>query len=402
MKVKTSTLVMLGILYCLACQCKWLIILGLNGAIWLHAERMIYVVLFLYCRFGKNVYPVIQPYYKKIDRGISIIFVIGLLEYIYTVAYVGTDSRIAIENSVYAYIKLLAVYPLLYLFVLGGYQKMEKAIVLICGSSMLYQAVVALLYNTRGVVMSNSLIADDEWIRNGNIRLGSTCLIWVLFVLWFCKMVNESNILKKSKDIFLSAFAIVFMILVNQSRSLYVAAIGAVMLVYLFHERSSKRKIVAVLALFAFLVAFTQSPIFNSFMESFSKGGADDTLTGRLELLGLIQQTSRNAIFGFGFIGSTVQLFRYMFYFIDYGIIGDWLQLGIFAGTLYLVTCIILLQNAVKLSKQRGFGFDFTVGVLGFLFIGAIGFTVLSTARNFAIPIILAISQYSTIGSIEE
>lgn len=402
MKVKTRTLVMLGILYCLACQCKWLIILGLNGAIWLHAERMIYVVLFLYCRFGKKVYPVMQPYYKKIDRGISIIFVIGLLEYIYTVAYVGTDSRIAIENSVYAYIKLLAVYPLLYLFVFGGYQKVEKAIVLICGSSMLYQAAVALLYNTRGVVMSNSLIANDEWIRNGNIRLGSTCLIWVLFVLWFCKMVNESNILKKSKDIFLSAFAIVFMILVNQSRSLYVAAIGAVMLVYLFHERRSKGKIVAVLALFAFLVAFTQSPIFNSFMESFSKGGADDTLTGRLELLGLIQQTSRNAIFGFGFIGSTVQLFRHMFYFIDYGIIGDWLQLGIFAGTLYLVTCIILLQNAVKLSKQRGFGFDFTVGVLGFLFIGAIGFTVLSTARNFAIPIILAISQYSTIGSIEE
>ena len=402
MKVKTRTLVMLGILYCLACQCKWLIILGLNGAIWLHAERMIYVVLFLYCRFGKKVYPVMQPYYKKIDRGISIIFVIGLLEYIYTVAYVGTDSRIAIENSVYAYIKLLAVYPLLYLFVFGGYQKVEKAIVLICGSSMLYQAAVALLYNTRGVVMSNSLIANDEWIRNGNIRLGSTCLIWVLFVLWFCKMVNESNILKKSKDIFLSAFAIVFMILVNQSRSLYVAAIGAVVLVYLFHERRSKGKIVAVLALFAFLVAFTQSPIFNSFMESFSKGGADDTLTGRLELLGLIQQTSRNAIFGFGFIGITVQLFRHMFYFIDYGIIGDWLQLGIFAGTLYLVTCIILLQNAVKLSKQRGFGFDFTVGVLGFLFIGAIGFTVLSTARNFAIPIILAISQYSTIGSIEE
>ena len=162
---------MLGILYCLACQCKWLIILGLNGAIWLHAERMIYVVLFLYCRFGKNVYPVMQPYYKKIDRGISITFVIGLLEYIYTVAYVGTDSRIAIENSVYAYIKLLAVYPLLYLFVFGGYQKVEKAIVLICGSSMLYQAAVALLYNTRGVVMSNSLIANDEWIRNGNIRL---------------------------------------------------------------------------------------------------------------------------------------------------------------------------------------------------------------------------------------
>ena len=122
-------------------------------------------------------------------------------------------------------------------------------------------------------------------------------MIWVLFVLWFCKMVNESNMLKKSKDIFLSAFAIVFMILVNQSRSLYVAAIGAVMLVYLFHERRSKGKIVTVLALFAFLIAFTQSPIFNSFMESFSKGGADDTLTGRLELLGLIQQTSRNAIF---------------------------------------------------------------------------------------------------------
>lgn len=402
MKVKTSTLVMLGILYCLACQCKWLIIIGLDGAIWFHAERIMYVILFLYCRFGKNVYPVMQPYYKKIDRGIGAIFIIGLLEYIYTVAYVGADSQIAIENSAYAYIKLLAVYPLLYLLVFSGYQKVERAIVFICGSSMLYQAVVALLYNTRGVVLSNSLIANDEWIRNGNIRLGSTCLIWVLFVLWLCRMVNESNILKKSKDIFLSAFAIIFMILVNQSRSLYVAAIGAAMLVYLFHERRSKGKIVAVLVLFIFVVAFTQSSIFNSFMASFSKGGADDTLTGRLELLGLIRQTSRSSIFGFGFIGSTIQLFSHIFYFIDYGLIGDWLQLGIFAGTLYLVTCIILIQNAIELSKHKGFGFDFTVGALGFLFVGAIGFTVLSTARNFAIPIVLAISQYSTIDSSEE
>ena len=57
------------------------------------------------------------------------------------------------------------------------------------------------------------------------------------------KIVDNYKMLKKSKDIFLSAFAIVFMILVNQSRSLYVAAIGAVMLVYLFFLGRSQKDI---------------------------------------------------------------------------------------------------------------------------------------------------------------
>lgn len=393
---------MLGLLYCIIMQCKWFNIIGLNDAIWFHVERILYFLLFLYCRFDRNVYSTMKPYYKKIDLGMIAIFIIGLFEYIYTVVFTGTDNQVVIENSVYAYIKLLAVYPLLYLLVFYGYKKVEGVIVLICASSMFYQAIVAVLYNTLGIVISTNLIANNEWVRNGNIRLGSTCLIWVLFILYFCRMINESDFSKKCKDLFLSAFAIFFMIFVNQSRSLYVAAIAAATSVYLFHERRSKGKIVAILILFVFVVAFTQSSIYYSFVASFSKGGVDDTLTGRLELLTLIQQTSRSSIFGFGFIGSTIQLFSYIFYFIDYGMIGDWLQLGIFAGTLYLVTCIILLQNALKLSKNKGFGFDFTIGVLGFLFVGMIGFTVLAPARNFAIPIILALSQYRAIGNFKE
>lgn len=393
---------MLGLLYCIIMQCKWFNIIGLDDSIWFHVERILYILLFLYCRFDSNMYTTMKPYYKKIDLGLIVIFIIGLFEYIYTVLYTGTDNQIAIENSVYAYIKLLAVYPMLYLLVFGGYKKVERVIVLICGSSMFYQAIVAVLYNTRGIVISTNLIVNNEWVRNGNIRLGSTCLIWVLFILCFCRMLNESDFSKKSKDLFLSAFAIFFMIFVNQSRSLYVAAIAAGTLIYLFHERRSKGKIVTVLILFAFVVAFTQSSIFYSFVASFSKGGVDDTLTGRLELLTLIQQMSRSSIFGFGFIGSTIQLFSYIFYFIDYGMIGDWLQLGIFAGTVYSVTFIILLQNVLKLSKNKGIGFDFTIGVLGFLFVGMIGFTVLSPSRNFAIPIILAISQYRSIGNFKE
>lgn len=399
MKVKTSAIVMFGILYCLAHQCKWLSIIGLDGGIWFHAERAMYFLLFFYCRFGKKVYTAMKPYYKNIDRGMAVIFLVGLLEYFYTVLCVGADIKIAIENSIYAYIDLLAVYPLLYVFVFRGYKKVEAAIVAICGVSMLYQTIVALLYNKSGVILNNSIIASEEWVRNGNIRLASTCLIWVLFVLLFCKMINEGNVQKKYRGILVSTFVMGFMIFINQSRSLYVAAIGASILIYLFHRRRSKGRIIAVLILFIFTVAFTQSSIFNSFMASFTKGGVDDTLTGRLELLGLIQQTTRNPIFGFGFIGSSLQLFRHVFYFIDYGLIGDLLQLGIFAVALYLVTCVILLLNAIKLSRNKNFGFDFTVGALGFLFVGAIGFTVLAAARNFAIPVILAISQYHTINN---
>ena len=117
MKIKKNTFVMLGLLYCIIMQCKWFNIIGLNDAIWFHVERILYFLLFLYCRFDRNVYSTMKPYYKKIDLGMIAIFIIGLFEYIYTVVFTGTDNQVVIENSVYAYIKLLAVYPLLYLLV---------------------------------------------------------------------------------------------------------------------------------------------------------------------------------------------------------------------------------------------------------------------------------------------
>lgn len=403
MKIKVNSLVMLGIAYCIACQCKWLTIIGLDGSIWLNIERIMYVLLFLYCRFGKEPYAVMRAYYKKIDQGMVIVYLVGILELIYTVISNNAGVQGAITTFVYSYVKLLAVYPLLYLFVFHGYKKTEKIIVVVSTLSMIYQAIVAFLYNAKGMIISKGLMTNEEWIRNGNIRISSTCLIWMLFIIWFCKAINERNINKRNKHVLWSVIAILFMILVNQSRSLYVAAIGAGMFVYLFHERRGQRKFVAFFALLISIVVLSQSSMFSNFMASFAKGSEGDTLTGRMELLELIQKVPRSRLFGFGFVGSTIQLSSSIaFYFVDYGLIGDLLQLGIFAVTLYLVTGSILLQNALKLSKHKGFGFDFTIGALGFWIIGTIGFTVLSSARNFAIPVVLAISQYYAIKCGEE
>lgn len=392
---------MLAIIYCLAFQCRWLVIAGLNMSISYHMERILYVLMFLYCKLGKSPRRVMQPYYRKIDRAMVVVSAVGMLELLYTIGAGMAGPYVAIREAAFVYVKILAVYPLLYLMVFLGYNKTEKVIILVCGSSMIYQAVTAMLYNINGMVLNSRLIANDRQIRNGNIRLSSTSLIWVLFIIWFCKTMNEKRADKKSTDLLWSIFAIAFMLFVNQSRSLYVAAIGAAMLAYLGHGRRSRRKVVSVIALFVLLVIFTQSSVFNQFMASFAKGSENDTLTGRLMLLDLIQQVKRNLLFGFGFVGTTIEVSGKVFYFIDYGLLGDLLQLGIFALTCYGTMGIILLKNAAVLARYRGFGFDFTVGSIGFLMLSSIGFSVLPEARNFAIPVVLAISQYSAVNCIK-
>ena len=401
LKVRKSSLVMLAIIYCLAFQCRWLVIAGLNTSISYYVERILYILMFLYCKLGKSPRRVMQPYYRKIDRAMVVVSAVGMVELLYTIGAGMAGPYAAMKQAVYAYIKILAVYPLLYLMVFCGYKKTEKVIVLVGAASMVYQAVTAMLYDISGMVLNNRLIANDGWSRNGNIRLNSTGLFWILFIIWFCKAMNEKRAHKKSADLLWSIFAMAFMLFVNQSRSLYVAAIGAAMLAYLGHEGRSRRKVVSVIALFVLIVLFTQSSVFNQFMASFAKGSENDTLTGRLRLLNLIQQVKRNLLFGFGFVGNTVEVSGEVFYFIDYGLLGDLLQLGIFALICYGTLGLILLKNAAVLARYRGFGFDFTVGAIAFLLLGSIGFSVLPEARNFAIPVVLAISQYSAVNCIK-
>lgn len=396
MKIRVRTLVLIGMIYCMAFQCKWLSILGLDTPMSYHAERIIYLLMFLYCRFQVNAYEVIRPYCKRVDKGAIIVFLLGLLEIGYTVVIRNVDIQVALENSVYVYIKLLAVYPMLYLLELYGFNFIKKMILLICGISMFYQAIAAFLYNTGGMVINASLIANESWIRNENIRIGSTSLIWVVLIIGLCSVFEKQNILHKIGGILLSIFTALFLILINQSRSLYVAAIAAILLMYLFHEKRSRGKIISIMALLVFIMVFTQSSVFNNFIASFSYGSTDDTLTGRLELLSIIQNSAlpKSTLFGFGFIGTTYQLSNATFYFIDYGLIGDLLQLGIFAAVMYIAVFVFLMKNVYILSDCKGVGYDFTVGAIGFLLIGVIGFTVLSSSRNFAIPVVVAISQY--------
>ena len=129
MKVRKSSLVMLAIIYCLAFQCRWLVIAGLNTSISYYVERILYILMFLYCKLGKSPRRVMQPYYRKIDRAMVVVSAVGMVELLYTIGAGMAGPYAAMKQAVYAYIKILAVYPLLYLMVFCGYKKTEKVIV---------------------------------------------------------------------------------------------------------------------------------------------------------------------------------------------------------------------------------------------------------------------------------
>lgn len=397
MKIKIKGMILLGILYCVVYECKWLDIIGVTGSVWAVIELGLFWMMFFYCRFNQSACRKIAMYVKSIDKGVCVIFVLSIIELCYTVNSSNVQFYSAFRNLMFGYSKLLAIYPILYLLEHYGQKKIIRFLAWICGLSLICQSIIAIIYNKSGIVLNEFIISNKEWIRNGNIRIGSMPLTWVLLILMLAIWLNEKKMLYRLGVMLVSTLLVCFLVFVYQSRALYISAICAGIMMFILQKRKDRSKFLIVIFIMICLVAFTQTELFNDFIATFASGSEDDTVTGRLKLLELIRKdlSVYKVFFGYGFIGTTYEVSNQTFYFIDYGLLGDLLQLGMFSLTLYFLITIRLFKNARVLSENKGFGYSFTIGSLFFVLFGAIGFTIIPTTRNFAIPIVISISEYS-------
>lgn len=392
MKVRIRTFIYLSVFFCLALECKWGYIIGGQNASVNFLKNLLYILMFLYCRGfllgGKRI----VHNTKRIDRLYIVIGILIIAEILYTA--VGTEVVIkdAIMNAFWAYTKLLLVYPLIFLMEKYSANKVFNMILFVVGGSIVYQAFVAILFNTKGIIINEYFVqSNSTWFRNGLIRIGSTAASWLFVIIEFTRSKYGK---RKSLHTILWIVGLGFLILVNQSRSMYVAVIVALVLVYAYRGKNSKKQINAILSLCVAFVIFTNTKAFNVFVSSFAKNSVDNTLTMRINYLGAALNQNINFVFGSGFAGSTTTINNKVLYFIDYGLIGDYLQVGLLALAIFCGVVWYLSSALEVLKKQKGLGYDLCVGMLTFIIVGAVGFSILSETRNVAIPYILAFAVY--------
>ena len=395
MKIKASTIVLLLSTYCIAIESSWPSVFGIQDRRLLMIKQLIYIVLFLYCRFGRNAYSTIKPYIKRID--ILLLLTVGLILIfiVYSIMVQGVAPLDACDTAFMSYTKFLFVYPLLYLFNRFSFKRITVIFLVICIIPLIYHFIVAMMFNTSGTII-NDIILDSEKlrIRNGLVRVNTLPLSWAIVLLGFA----FSLYLKKKKICVNAVWVITLLLIliVNQSRNLYVALFISIIVMYLFKEKKGKKKIIAALVVCSVVVILIQSGLINDFVASFAKNTEGDTLTERIKYLELFfPMYLKHPIMGFGLIGSSLDFSKYKIYFIDYGIIGDIMQAGLFAIAVYAGTIYILVKNTIALNKRKGIAFTINSGMLAFLLVGLIGYTMFQDSRNFALPCIWAISEYT-------
>lgn len=396
--VKKSTLIWLVTMFCALYECKYFSILGLTNTTLFYIRQLSYIGMFLFCLTNKNARMILNKY-----RGFLRIYLLGLLvlgcvEILHTMDVGGLSLHDTLSNMSGPFLKFLAVYPILFLMEYYSFDRICNNFNRICLLILIVQAFVAAVYNTTGLNVLDTVIRDTELLRNGMIRITSTCLTWFVVVFNIYRWQNYSGLKIRTVALAEWIFGILYMILINQSRSQYVAILAAVVMMILFNKRRAKKQVFVVCVLLVGAIVFLQSDLFQNFLGSFALNTEEDTLSVRLEKLRLIQSAfKQHPFWGFGFVGSIIYMGSTLsssFYFIDYGVIGDYIQYGLVAVYLYLGMIIRMAMNIKRLSSWGNRRYILLVGILTFLLVGMVGFTLLDGSRNFAIPFIWAISEY--------
>ena len=385
MKIKTKQIILFFSILCIAFECKYITIIPIPFSNYI--KQLIYIGLFIYCRFNQIAKNRIHQYVKYIDMFLMCFYILLFTELLYTLTLQRVSIFVGISNAISGYLKFLFVYPLIYLFTSYSFKKIIHLLIGICGFIVIYQILGAALYNTSEIVINTNMIDRIAWTRSGNIRISSTSIAWLILLLSFI----ESKYVLVNKWLYRSIWIItlIYMIFVNQSRAQYIATFVALILMFFFRKRRSRRQIFIYVLFCLAIIIFLNSSAFNELLNSFSENSETDTLSIRLIYLDyMYDEFLKHKFWGFGLIGETVEISGRIIYFIDFGFIGDYLQIGVIS------ILIRLCKNIRKSLKNNPYLLEISIGILTFLIVGMIGFSSIQESRNFALPCIWAITEY--------
>lgn len=202
LKIKMSTLIYLFSVVVLLINMRYGEIFPFIPSLGNVFDVLLIVGLFLVCRLLRPINGKIHKYTRFLDLFVFSMFCLWVLELVLTVMS-GRNSFVnAFSDFCQWHLKILFVYPLIYLFDYYGSAKMLKRLFSMQSIYVLTQALVAAVYNLTGRMLIPEMIRSETWLRNGNIRMTASALGCLAIVYFFSGFLSMRGGVEKKVFLF--------------------------------------------------------------------------------------------------------------------------------------------------------------------------------------------------------
>lgn len=387
-KVKQSSMILFLSMMVIVINCRWGEFIPFIPSVGNIYDVLLIVLLFFWCQSVPAVRRECMGS-KFLNRMILTMLLLWVMELFYTWITNGNTFMGAFTDFAQWHLKILFVYPMVYLMKRFGINKILRYIVAVQIVFVVIQSGVAVVYNLTHTMLVAGMFKSDAWVRSGLIRMSSSPLTCFAALYFFSMFLNERRMIRRVRYLLYTFLLFLFFVFVNAGRSQYFAVVAALVMMYMIYRKSSVKQIGAVITLLVIGYAVINSSFFANIVTGLIEDYNDGTISYRLELMEWFSnEYGFFSILGLGYIGTSIRVGTMSFNFIDYGLLGDYLQFG-FVSVLYFTLLVargFSVQKDIINPQYR----ILVIGISCFLLASAVGFTPLTGKRVILIPIVLA------------
>lgn len=315
--------------------------------------------------------------------------------------------------SYYLY-SFLAI-PILYIFsVEDGYENLFGLFNSIAVIMYIITIIQGIAYIKTGSLFfsASSDLNTGNMIRDGKVRFNSGALAFLMLIYNFYILYNYRN--KKNSKKLISIISIILGLLsiyfTGNSRIMVLTLLASLGILILLGDGSSKKKLIALIIIFAGIFILFGSGIVAKFLDSFSStgelGGSSIARWGACKYYW--ECFMKNPIFANGFAGDEnyydivhgasgiyYQTVYVRFFYDDVGIVGQLALLGVSVINIYIWPVFRIIKIAFKTCKNSNFlDGKFIMALVCYILCTTPTLIVIDSSRVIAFPIILAVSEY--------
>lgn len=313
-----------------------------------------------------------------------------------------------IKNVLLEYLLPIIAFPIIFIFhtddSIQGFLSLVSKIVLF----MLFIRMFSwAMYNFRGqIYFSRLLFQYEEWIRDGFQRIESGMLYGITLV--FVAVQSLNNRMKGLIYKCLLAFMILFLLVVTRVRFQTFISVLTVGAIYSFYKTKTKGgfllKTLLFICLFGMLMFNSQ--LLEAFVDKISTSGQYGASTvvrfqGVDHYLSIMAQ--KKAYFGLGFllkgnymVDALMARNQWSIYYLDdLGILGTFVQIGLFTIVTHIFLFIKAIQVTIKCFKQANRDYLlYSLGLTIYLVGSCLLLNIFDRQRIFDVPFYLAIYSF--------
>ncbi len=263
---------------------------------------------------------------------------IGLLAICWVRAFIGDYfSGLKWDDSLEKLLPFLypiMAIPLVNLFCTKGWKKENCAMFLIIVTTVdsLMKMFMSFYESISGTILWPNIVVGSMGYRNGLFRINPTPLAILIIPIAFWMFTKSNRKWEKAVCLFAIGVDLLYAYVIWQARSALLYKTILLITLFFLQRTTDKKRIIRFLILIAGIIIFINTPIFNSFVDSFSESNTeygDNTMYRRYALEYFLGMFFREPIWGVGLLNFAQRRYRLGGTLEDIGFIYSIVQLGV-------------------------------------------------------------------------